>query len=718
MASEPQQPARCGFPSCNNSRETPIQNQSNCPAARHLDFATPEKDTPNTATTYASLREKELHDPYESLPDDVYSFIALSRAPSPGRRSKSISIFIALAVFLFQIFGLGLMILSKVHPRWSENEDIDNPHPYFFNSLKYIDSFIPTNESRLVQMSQVFGALAFIVSQEQDTLSDLVQSFDILLSVLFGNQKNTDCCFTISWLLRLTQGTWAGVTAVLLGLSSSDVVDIILNFTAINYISGIDERVFDMAHDGWLGEYARTDARRIRSEKRYIVTNNGIQTDDIRVVQEGEKVPTRRAAWIAICWLFFWFFLPIIIVFVVQNHTDVMATKIFRVRFDEENLRSYSGCYKNTGKKSHRRIVYTAGNTSNPGASFSYCRPDKKWHFLKEDINPCSFSDGAIDDEVKDKEGAHTSGGNFAFDIQTTFESQWVSPHNRHLGIHFIENTEGQSEYDFCKAEIGDGICDDDLNFFDYEYDGGDCCATTCTGPKCGKVGEPIFGVHFNESLSFPNCTNDEMVGLPITLKSFEYNDIEDIQNTIGDRNVSRFRWENDEVIETDWEEFWQKHPSSHPTLELVCDKKRVFFVRITEAMKNMEQKSLLSKGSDCSLILNTFEPIVNVDVTWPFNVTDSSANSGIHVKKVIRNTIPPAIGKLTVLSANKISIDLCKYNDSLQNMTSIHHCSVAFKITTHQITFLPIANGHVEGTIPTEIGLMKQSIKQLELGK
>lgn len=662
----------------NNIPETPMENESSCHTSRRIDF-----DTPDTAIVDVCSCETKLDDPYKNLPNDIYSFIALCRAPSPAPRSKPISALIALAVFSFQIFGLVLMILSKVHPTWSENEDIDNPYPYFFNALKRIDSFIPTNESRLVQMSQVFGALAFIVSQEQDTLSDIVESFDILLSVLFGNQKTTDCCFTLSWLLRLTQGTMAAITAVILGLSSSDVVDIILNFTAINYISGIDERVFDMAHDGWLGEEARIDARYIRPEKKYIVTHNGIQTDDTKVEQEEEKVLKRGAGWIAICWLFFLFFLPIVVVFGVQNLTDVMATKVFRVRFDEENLRSYSGCYKNTGKKSHRRIVYTAGNASNPGAIFAYCRPEKKWYFLKEDMDPCDLAVGD-DDTVKDKEGAHTAGGSFAFDIQTTFESQWVSPHDRHLGIHFIESTKGKNETEFCAAEIGDGICDEDLNHFDYEYDGGDCCATTCISHgdnECGDDKAAVFNKTSDHRISFPHCKDEAMIELPITLESFAYNNIDAIQNIMGDRNTSRFQWENDLVGVTDWQNFWRNQSYWHPTLELICNGKRVFFVQVDKTMEDTKETPKLSERASCSLILNTFEPIVKINITWPSNMT----NTGIQVEKVVRNTIPSAIGHLTELPDNKIRIDL--------------------------------SNANLEGTIPKEIGLLKESIEQLELG-
>ncbi len=658
MTSEWQQPMRYGLASSENIPETPTENQSSCHTSRRIDF-----DTPNTVIEDLSLRETKVDDPYENLPDDVYSFIALCRAPSPAPRSKPTSALIAVAVFSFQIFGLVLMILSKVHPSWSENEDIDNPHPYFFNAMKSIDSFIPTNESCLVQMSQVFAALAFIVSQEQDTLSDIVQSFDILLSVLFGNQKSTDCCFTISWCLRLTQGTIAAITAVLLGLSSSDVVDIILNFTAINYISGIDERVFDMAHDGWLGEDARIDARYIKPEKKYIVRHNGIQTDDTRVEQEEAKVLKRGAAWIAIGWLFFWFFLPILVVFGVQNHTDVMATRVFRVRFDEENLRSYSGCYNNTGKRSHRRFVYAAGNDSNPGAIFSYCRPEKKWYFLKENMDPCSL---ATDDTMKDKEGAHTAGVSFAFDIQTTFESQWVSSHNRHLDIHFIEKPEGEDEEDFCAAEIGDGICDKDLNFFDYEYDGGDCCATTCISRGdnvCGDEKEPVFGAQSDHRISFPYCKDEDMIELPLTLETFEYNNIGAIQNVLGDRNTSRFKWENESLVETEWENFWRNQTHWRPTIELVCNEKRVFFVQVEESMKKEKETPKLNERSSCSLIMNTFEPIVKINVTWPSDLS----NSEIHVKKVIRNTIPSAIGYLTQLPDNKIRIDLCKYKDWIQ---------------------------------------------------
>ncbi|CAJ1928117.1 unnamed protein product [Cylindrotheca closterium] len=73
-------------------------------------------------------------------------------------------------------------------------------------------------------------------------------------------------------------------------------------------------------------------------------------------------------------------------------------------------------------------------------------------------------------------------------------------------------------------APLGDGLCDDYFNTADFEYDGGDCCGSTCTGALCGRGGLSVaFGVDLRDNtfvsqylkdetvIGFENCIDPEM---------------------------------------------------------------------------------------------------------------------------------------------------------------------------------------------------------------
>lgn len=87
-----------------------------------------------------------------------------------------------------------------------------------------------------------------------------------------------------------------------------------------------------------------------------------------------------------------------------------------------------------------------------------------------------------------------------------------------------------------CKdAPLGDGICDKFFNKAEFNYDGGDCCASTCTGAFCGGNSLSVaFGVDLNGNtfeqqfldgasvIGFENCNDPSMEVFTIELSTDE----------------------------------------------------------------------------------------------------------------------------------------------------------------------------------------------------
>ena len=74
-------------------------------------------------------------------------------------------------------------------------------------------------------------------------------------------------CSRLSCILRFTQSNLAITVVFLLIMKSEDILEIILNFTAVNVISNLDDDAFYIARSGILGSKVREEAKRIGNTK-------------------------------------------------------------------------------------------------------------------------------------------------------------------------------------------------------------------------------------------------------------------------------------------------------------------------------------------------------------------------------------------------------------------------------------------------------------------
>jgi len=123
----------------------------------------------------------------------------------------------------------------------------------------------------------------------------------------------------------------------------------------------------------------------------------------------------------------------------------------------------------------HGRKLYEGFENNSESAQFGYCSDDRRWILFKGNAtNACEARENST-------EVAHSSKTD-TFDVSTMFGETWYSSSNTPLDAYFVENNNTiELNKTTCASFLGDGDCDLFYNTFDYQYDGGDCCAATCS---------------------------------------------------------------------------------------------------------------------------------------------------------------------------------------------------------------------------------------------
>jgi hypothetical protein len=147
---------------------------------------------------------------------------------------------------------LVLMVLSVTHPNWSSNGDGDNPDGGKGSIVKRLAEFIPANVSPLVRATQVTAILSYFVFADS-TVLDIVTAVELFPRFEQATNEDKVGCMVFASILRLSQGIFAITVTLLLIVTTSTTIDIILNFTAINFISTLDNVGFQIIKWGKYG---------------------------------------------------------------------------------------------------------------------------------------------------------------------------------------------------------------------------------------------------------------------------------------------------------------------------------------------------------------------------------------------------------------------------------------------------------------------------------
>ncbi len=526
-------------------------------------------------------------------PTDSYSLIALN-GPKLSflwyelwSEQKSFYFWLfGMMVFLFQTSLYALVLLSQTNMRWGTVPLSGNPASGFFANL------IPPNTSGFVKIAQIVSLLVYVIFPDS-TVNDLLNAYKFFPRCLCSN-TNDDPVWAMRFacFLKGTQALFGIITTWLLVMTSNTVLVIILNFTAINFISNIDDRAYSLAKDGVYGQFMKAET----SER----------IGDTKLPGSMRKTGTGFYAMIltSLGLIFIGFLISVL---TTQDSPNLWVTNAFTMELTDETFQNFSGCFVLDAESAHfNRYTYINRGVN---ASISYCADDRKWYLMNivddtKRVDPCS----AFVDGIEIASSSETG----SFDISTSFTDTWTSSDGTPLGVQFSEAT---TEYSSCSLtttggsamgeanmgvrHLGDGICDEELNTVNFEYDGGDCCAATCEGPRCGKkVLESAFGKANPSVAGFPNCKDPEKtVRLTMHL------------NGIGSGRRVLDSSDLDEIP-----------PSTF--FALSCDEKDVLTGYVDEEMVNNSETVMVEDGASCSLVVSGARDLVAPDPSWYIDYT------------------------------------------------------------------------------------------------
>ena len=588
--------SRIALPVAASTADPPISG--NASAALKLITFSPSR---KKFASRVSSQRKSAADVHNTYPYDCYSFIALN-GPEKDKswtQQRILSFLFGLLPFIFQMVLLVLLAFSQTNELRGTIGETDNPDQGEKGFMGLFATFIPANSTPTIRWAQAASLAAYVIFPSS-SLQDIVRA--VQLYPYSSEGPNTTLWLRLSCMLRAIQGITAMVVTLLLVLKSVTVVDIILNFTAVNFISGLDEDAFFLAVIGDFSPALKVEAERIA------------KTDLPLCRYKQDESRWKCYKWVAgVVYVFLIAVLAFI--FVAQNSNSVWVTSILRVQFQEETgLNQYSGCFemdKNSESIHFSRRTYNSFDTGPLSTSFGYCREDRQWilfdgHNISDPCNATVLARSSKTD---------------TFDISTMFEESWVSASNTPLDLYFFDGTDETDMH--CDLFLGDGNCDPVFNELGYDFDGGDCCAATCTKSNCGRGGlSSVFGNSAISGDGYESCKDPSL--FPITLQLNRMSSSRAPEHT-GWKHLSDtprpWAWDYDEnkFIE------WRDAEPVKPYMSLDCNGKNVMTVYLDNSMVNKSQTVMVEDGAECTLVIrNTTTNFGIVDDDYYYVVRDT----------------------------------------------------------------------------------------------
>jgi len=521
-----------------------------------------------------------------TYPDDCFSFLTIH-----GPIGSPFFFWFGMSVTMLQVSFLILMILSVVHPRF--NGGTDNPY----------SNFVPTNVDILVRVAQCLAVISYCVFAET-SLKDIITAIELWPSRKKVKKGDKYWNIVFSCVLRFILGLLTVISTFLMFVASDSVADTILDFLAMNFISDIGKMAFQLALWGKYGPTLEAEALRIEDQ----------------AMPQCMLRPHSEKRYKCTIWPIVIFVLAMMATIMgIQISGRFLTTKTIRVQFvDNADLELYNGCYYATDHKytefySRMRKMFQARGRPDSSAKFGYCVKTQKWFFFdSEHDNPCDVADG---------EEVAFSSTTTAFDISSTFSNGWFINHGTSIDVQFFSEPELDGT---CDSFMNDGRCDSIFNSRDNDYDGGDCCASTCTKSNCG-VGAltSAFDNEINGD-GFPNCLDPAMVPITISIDSIFHYSIYEQHADVG-----RYDNENDEddrtSSSTDLTLPLPATPISdsfiiEPIMLLDCDDRNVLTVNINVNMASKMETVMVEDGTKCTIRINN-STIIDSPI-WYVNYT------------------------------------------------------------------------------------------------
>jgi hypothetical protein len=298
----------------------------------------------------------------EGLPEDVYSLLTVSRPFSPG-------FFYSLFVIGIQYLLMLLVLLDLL--------DTD----YSFQILdKHNPTGVPKGVPAAVTVAQ--GVSMFLsVSTETNflmALNKLTGSHDIPALLRANPDIDTSLGswtvkYWIAILLQLCIGIGMLTLGFILNMAATTVLDLMLNVAGLAIISELQDLFFGLAKEGYLSSWVQ--------EETALVTNFEIPKE-MRQFQKHNPAARHWKQFIFVA--SFLGLLASYSVVVKRQRSGEFLCQSFFVQFGDAfrpELPSFSGEYRQTGKRVGGRVVYEDDTAKKSGARFWYCEAEQSWTF-------------------------------------------------------------------------------------------------------------------------------------------------------------------------------------------------------------------------------------------------------------------------------------------------------------------------------------------------
>ena len=362
-----------------------------------------------------------------NLPDDTFSFLIYSDVRSPFFSC-------GIMVFLFQM-AIYVVLANDII-------NVDNKkNPVGF----------PFNVSIPVRISEVLAILISIITQHDvrkaiclyrdgfDKGKEGTSTMDKSIAQVFPGA--TLWKWTLSIVLRASQGFLGLVITFLLIMRSNSVLDLLLNFSAIEFVSTLDDVVFGLAQDGLLGDVLKKEAKDM-PEKSYRVSKECLNT-----------VYAMKVSLLYFVVLFLSFFGSWVYIYWQQRSGAYLCQQIFSQFGDEilPMLGTLTGLfYKHEEMKFGGRSSYRDDQQGGP--LLAYCKSETRWTLsLTKDVDTDEFLSM---DKWDPCNWLAASSESESYSILSTTSSPWVikTPTNRAAPLthHFLMCYECTHVANFC----------------------------------------------------------------------------------------------------------------------------------------------------------------------------------------------------------------------------------------------------------------------------
>lgn len=381
---------------------------------------------PYSRRLYGGVRRSSIDDSSTEklLPEDTFSFLVFARVGSP-------TFWYGLGVFIFQMTLLSLLTSDSV-----DSSDFSNPVG------------IPADVNPAVRISQFLAMVVTVVSQQ-----DVVESLNVLYKG-YNESKLLEEFGLVSynrWVLsaslRLLEGMFSIAVTFILIMKTDEVRDLLLNFTAVEFVSQLDDGIFRLAGWGYFGKKVYDDAHKV---------------SDAEHPSSFDKVGSKFRKLCCLLTILLLLLCGWVVVIIQQVEGDYLCQTILVEFSDKINpgLGTFTGLYDVSKKKKFgSRQVYLQrlpGNKFDRNAHISYCTQDKVWALTYNE------DDDACDDWAAKSSETET------YDLLDTASSSWYT----------AKEARGYQRLQF-PLESFELLC------FDCRYDEDFCFGGKCEHNRC-----------------------------------------------------------------------------------------------------------------------------------------------------------------------------------------------------------------------------------------